>query len=125
MKRLSFPKSKRLVSNKQFKAVLDRNMKAYDGLLTVFVAENDCEYSRLGVSVSKGCGNAVVRNRFKRLCREAFRQSQEQLPRGFDYLVMVSQQWSKSYKLSAISCQLVKDSIFALADKAVGRVGQK
>ena len=72
----SFPKEKRLVSNRQFKAVLARGLRLSNGLLTLCMGENDCGYPRLGVSVSKSCGNAVVRNRLKRLLREAFRQSQ-------------------------------------------------
>jgi len=68
LKRLRFPKSKRLLSNRQFKAVLGRNRRAADNLLTLFVAPNDSGSPRLGVSVGrKICGKATVRNRLKRL----------------------------------------------------------
>ncbi len=90
VKQFSFPKKKRLVNNRQFKAVLARGLRLSNGLLTLYMAENDCGYPRLGVSVSKSCGNAVVRNRLKRLLREAFRQSQDRIPAGFDYLLMIS-----------------------------------
>ena len=95
MKRFSFPKKKRLVSNRQFKAVLAHRRRFSDGLLTLYVAENDCGYPRLGVSVGKSHGNAVVRNRLKRLLREAFRQCQEQIPQGFDYVLMLDTRFSK------------------------------
>jgi ribonuclease P protein component len=90
LKRFSFPKKKRLVSNRQFKAVLDHKLRVSDRLFTLDMAENDCGYARLGVSVSKSYGNAVVRNRLKRLMRETFRQSQDCIPAGFDYLLMIS-----------------------------------
>ena len=90
LKRFSFPKKKRLVSSRQFKSVLDRGQRLSNGLLTLYMSKNDCDFARLGVSVGKSCGGAVVRNRLKRLLREAFRQSQDKIPVGFDYLLMVS-----------------------------------
>ena len=90
MKQYSFPKKKRLVTNRQFGAVLSGNLCVSDGLLRLYMAENDCGYARLGVSVGKSCGNAVTRNRLKRLLREAFRQNYDRIAAGFDYLVMIS-----------------------------------
>ena len=95
MKRFSFPKKKRLISNSQFKDILARGRRLSNSVLTLYVAENDLEYSRLGVSVGKSYGNAVVRNRLKRLMREAFRQNQHQIPAGFDYVIMISPRWQK------------------------------
>jgi ribonuclease P protein component len=95
MKRFSFPKEKRLINNSQFKAVLARGRRICNDVLTVYMAENDLEYSRLGVSIGKSHGNAVVRNRLKRLMREAFRQNQERIPAGFDYVLMISPRWPK------------------------------
>ncbi len=127
LKRFSFPKSKRLVSNKEFKGVLARNLCFSNGLLTLFVAENDCGYPRLGVSVGKSCGNAVVRNRLKRLLRAVFRQSQDRIPPNFDYLLMISPQWSNkldksSYKeaIGQLACGQVKTSFLALMNEARG-----
>jgi ribonuclease P protein component len=58
-------------------------------MLTVYTAPNECGFSRLGISVSKTCGNAVERNRIKRLVREAFRLNQHKIPSGYDYLVLI------------------------------------
>jgi ribonuclease P protein component len=47
--------------------------------------------SRLGITASRRVGNAVVRNRMKRLVREAFRQSSGLLPEGHDLVVICRQ----------------------------------
>jgi ribonuclease P protein component len=44
--------------------------------------------NRVGLAVSTKLGPAVVRNRYKRLLREAFRLSQYDLPAGFDYILI-------------------------------------
>ena len=90
MKRLSFSKEKRLINSRQFKSVLDRGQRLSNDILTLYMAKNEFDYARLGVSVGKSCGNAVVRNRLKRILREAFRQSQDEIPAGFDYFLMFS-----------------------------------
>ena len=89
LKQFSFPKTKRLVNGRQFEAVLGRRLFASTGVLLLYMAENKCGYPRLGISVGKGCGGAVIRNRLKRILREAFRQSQGQIPPCFDYVLMV------------------------------------
>ena len=48
------------------------------------LASNNLSYSRLGLSVGKRVGNAVKRNRIKRLTRELFRKNKEKFPRGYD-----------------------------------------
>ena len=72
-----------------------RNLRVSNGLLTLYMAENECGYPRLGVSIGKPFGSAVVRNRLKRLLREVFRQSHDHIPAGFDYLLMISPQQLK------------------------------
>jgi len=130
LKRFSFPKTKRLVSNSQFKAVLARNLRVSNGLLRLYMAENDCGYPRLGVSLGKACGRAVVRNRLKRLLREVFRQSQDRIPAGFDYLLMISPNWQRQIADSAVgkkaarqlTFEQVKDSFEALVKAAIKKI---
>lgn len=130
LKRFSFPKSCRLVSNRQIKAVLARRLRASDGLLILYMAENDCGYPRLGISVGKSCGNAVVRNRLKRLLREAFRQSRDHIAAGFDYVVLISPRWAKKFDESTdsvkaagkLTFEQVRSSFLALAALIMGKM---
>ena len=71
----------RLIHAKQFQAVYSQGTRAARFPLAIFVRANGLDHPRLGLSVGRRVGNAVVRNRLKRLLREAFRLSQHDLPR--------------------------------------------
>jgi len=129
LKRFSFAKNKRLVSNVQFKEVLARGQRVSDGLLTLYMAQNDCGHSRLGVSVGKSCGGAVARNRIKRLLREAFRQSQDRIPADFDYLLMISRSRTRTDKsgpkeaIRQLTFEQVRTSFLTLVNTAFRKMG--
>ncbi|KAA0889712.1 ribonuclease P protein component [Oryzomonas rubra] len=80
VERRCFPKSARLRKRLEFLRLLNSPHKfATKGFLVVW-QENDGSQARLGVTVSKKVGNAVVRNRVKRYTRETFRQMRLLLP---------------------------------------------
>jgi len=107
--RLMFPPTHRLKSPEDFKRVYDRKRSVSDAHLIVYACENALPHARLGVSVSKKVGGAIVRNRFKRLFREAFRLLQHELPPGIDYVLIP--------KLPArdLGLEPIRESLLALA----------
>ena len=87
--RRTFPRSHRLSGKLAFSAVYDARSKESRGPLAVFSRPNGLRHPRLGLSVSRRVGTAPVRNRIKRLLREAFRAGQYDLPAGYDLVIVV------------------------------------
>jgi ribonuclease P protein component len=73
MGEFAFPPGQHLKKPSEFRAVFDRGIKRHTRGFILFRAANSLQRPRLGVSVSRKVGGAVVRNRVKRLVREAFR----------------------------------------------------
>jgi ribonuclease P protein component len=78
----------RITRGAEFRRAYERRLTSGDDRLLVFVYPNGLTHPRLGLSVSRKVGGAVLRNRWKRCIREAFRLSREELPRGVDLIVI-------------------------------------
>jgi ribonuclease P protein component len=76
----AFPPSVRLRKRAEFLSLRNSTRKfASRGILVVWQA-NGLAHARLGVTVSKKVGCAVIRNRIKRFVRETFRSNRFLLP---------------------------------------------
>ena len=112
------PKKLRLTRSDDISGVFERGRRVADGVLTLLVLRNDLAVPRLGVAVSTRHGKAVRRNRIKRLCREAFRLVRDQLPAGWDYMLVPR---------ASVEFTLVKlqKSILSLAPRAIEAASRK
>ena len=81
MHRLTFPAHKRLRRKSEFDAAYARGWRLGNGIFSVTASSNDKQGARLGMAVAvRTAGNAVERNRIRRIIRESFRLHQETLP---------------------------------------------
>jgi ribonuclease P protein component len=79
--RFLFRPCHRLHSGADYDRAYRQGVRAGDGLFAVNALPNAYGHARLGMSVSaKTVGNAVQRNRVRRLIREVFRHRREHLP---------------------------------------------
>ena len=80
-----FPKSARLRRRGEFLRVQDGGRKIHTDSFLVFVSPQvEPGPARMGITASRKLGGAVVRNRVKRLVREAFRRHKLLFPAGLD-----------------------------------------
>lgn len=66
-------REERLTKYSQYAVVYSKGKSRVNELLVMKVLPNELELSRYGLSVSRRVGNAVQRNRVKRLIRESIR----------------------------------------------------
>jgi ribonuclease P protein component len=81
----------RLSRSRDFDAVYRRGTSTSTRYLVLhwFPREDDAEGpSRLGLAVPRSVGSAVVRNKVKRLLREAWRELLPEVPAGHDYVLV-------------------------------------
>lgn len=79
-----FTPEDRVRKQAEFDRIYQARVYAADDVLIINGAVNGLPRPRLGLSIGKVVGNAVVRNRWKRLIREAFRIFRAELPIGLD-----------------------------------------
>lgn len=81
-------KTYRVTKRSDIRRLFERGVRLGDRRLMLCVLPNGFSRARLMVAVSGKHGSAVRRNRVKRICREAFRLNRQDLPIGYDYVLL-------------------------------------
>ncbi len=92
----TFRKQERILKRSEFIDLYLHGQRYSTENFVVIIRKNGGNISRLGISVSKKVGNSVKRNRVKRMIREFFRHNKQDIPKGYDILIVALEQAHKS-----------------------------
>ena len=90
--RFSFTKADRILKRSEFIALSKSGRKLQYAEFIAYILPSQCDRSRLGVTVTKKVGQAVERNRIKRLVREFFRLNRHCLNGQWDINIIAKRQ---------------------------------
>ncbi len=96
----------RLKSPKDFRQAYQKGKSLVNPYLVLYYRKNQKSYYRIGFSISKKVGKAVVRNRIKRRLRDICRLHEGIFPRGMD-LIFVARVRIKDAKYHTMEKHLV------------------
>jgi len=97
-------------NTKSFKIVYNNGRHVANHLFVMYAFANDTDASRLGLSISKKVGNAVTRNRVRRLTKESLRLKAPAIATGFDIVIVAR----------AATGALPREGSFQKVDKSLG-----
>ena len=80
--------------------------------LVLYARKNRTGTNRVGITVSKKLGKAVIRNRVRRRIREAYRLNEEKFLPGWDIVIVARS------RAVGVSFQKLTQSLLALSEQA-------
>ena len=96
-----------LCKNHEFRRAYTKGKNFVGPLTVTYVRKNRLGVTQVGITTSKKIGNAVMRNRSRRVIREAFRQLSGEVAPGYD-LVIVARGKTPYSKSTQVKEQLKK-----------------
>lgn len=95
-----------------FNAIYKKGKSVGDKFVVIFSKKNNLPYNRTAFLASKKVGNAVARNRARRLMKESYRSLCDQFVTGYDIIFIARNTINNS------KCADVKKSIEAATKRA-------
>ena len=119
MNRNTYTKADRIRKSEDYRILSKRGKRHYSDIFIFVSRKNQFLRSRLGVTVSKKVGNAVTRNRIKRIIRDYFRLNRCLLPDRLDINIIAKQAAGK------VGAETIRENLFEgftqIAKKAANR----
>lgn len=82
----------RIKKNVEFNKVIDEGQLIKSDSLALYFLENELGYTRIGISIPKKSGHAVVRNKMKRQIRAIIAKNID-LTKGVDLVIIARKQY--------------------------------
>ena len=107
-----FTKADRILKHSDFLGISRRGIKLQNRYFIVLFCPGRFKRTRLGVTVSKKVGNAVERNRIKRIFREYFRLNRHKITGFWDINIIAKKEAAGlTSDLALLSLQKIFDKI--------------
>ncbi|HIV62336.1 MAG TPA: ribonuclease P protein component [Candidatus Butyricicoccus avistercoris] len=95
----------RIKQNYEFRRLYRRGNSVATPYLVVYAMKTRRKVNRIGLTVTPKLGGAVVRNRIKRLLREAYRLNEDKICQSYDFIFVARS------KMIGAKCQKVEREI--------------
>jgi ribonuclease P protein component len=107
-----------LNENRMFRRVYARAKSSVTPYFVLYTMKNRAGTNRLGITATKKIGNAVQRNRAKRVIKEAYRLSEEKFPVNLDIVIVA--------RTKAVFCktQTITAALLPLIEGLSSKIGQ-
>ena len=83
-------KNKYIVKDKrEFNNIIKNNKFIKNNFFILYMKENNLNYNRFGIAISKKLGKAVFRNKIKRRIRNLIKENILLFSKSYDYIIMI------------------------------------
>lgn len=107
-------------NNKMFTILYKKGKCIVNKYVVIYVKKNNKPYNSMGITAGKKVGNAVARNRAKRVIREAYRKNETKMPIGID-IIIVARASCADIKSTVLEKYFAEKAIALINEAAFGR----
>ena len=118
MAEFSFQKEDRILTPRDYRRIVRRGRCLQTRNFRIYLLDSPTGRRRLGLVVSRKAGNAVRRNRTKRVLRELFRLNRRLFPEGKDAVITVRP------RVARVSLSSVAEEIGAVLNREIESGGR-